>query len=135
MHEMNEDGNDTAGAIGCPKCGARMSTADAGGVVIDRCPTCGGIWFDALELDKVLASGAAKSVAKEADPLPAAKGAKGPLQCPRDKGRLIRMAALGQPHVHYESCAVCGGAFLDAGELRDLSQVTLLERLRRVFGG
>jgi Zn-finger nucleic acid-binding protein len=133
MDQMSE--LEPAGSIKCPKCGAQMSTADVGGVTIDRCPTCGGMWFDAMELDKVLASREVREAAKKLDSLPPAKESRERMHCPRDKGWLIRMAALGQPHVHYESCKVCGGAFLDSGELRDLSQVTLLERLKRIFGG
>ncbi|GMV25461.1 MAG: hypothetical protein AMXMBFR58_14920 [Phycisphaerae bacterium] len=57
-------------ALKCPRDGADMVTVVLGeagpadGVVeVDRCPTCGCVWFDALELDRVLAiTGGAKTV-------------------------------------------------------------------------
>ncbi len=30
----------------CPSDGARMEKAEVGGEVIDRCPTCAGLWLD-----------------------------------------------------------------------------------------
>ena len=105
------------------------------GVTVDRCRSCGGIWLDALELDKVLvAKGAAKRIDQPGPVIESRAGQKGGSLCPRDKSMLIRMADAKQPHVQYESCKVCGGAFLNSGELRDLSQFSLIERLRYLMG-
>jgi len=38
----------------CPKCGGHLTTSDRHTVQIDQCPDCGGIWFDAGELDLVM---------------------------------------------------------------------------------
>lgn len=38
----------------CPKCGHDMAEEDLGGVAVDRCSFCEGIFFDAGELDRVL---------------------------------------------------------------------------------
>jgi len=38
----------------CPSCGTIMDKTDRGGVVIDRCPKCFGIWLDKGELDKIV---------------------------------------------------------------------------------
>ncbi len=91
------------------------------------------MWFDALELEKVSVS---RKTANAVDvaPAPAAGTARGALNCPRDGQALIHMTALRQPHIRYESCTVCGGAFLDAGELRDLAHLSLKERLLNIFG-
>jgi uncharacterized C2H2 Zn-finger protein len=34
----------------CPKCGAKMIETDFHHIKIDKCPECGGIWFDKGEL-------------------------------------------------------------------------------------
>lgn len=38
----------------CPKCGHDMGEEDLGGVKVDRCSYCEGVYFDAGELDRVL---------------------------------------------------------------------------------
>jgi hypothetical protein len=35
----------------CPKCGSNLVAVDVGGVQIDRCPDCNGVWLDNGELD------------------------------------------------------------------------------------
>ncbi len=92
---------------------------------------CGGLWFDALELEKLLQQ---RSAMKRIDSAGGSVAPDAQAQfCPRDKARLIDMRHLDQPHVKYESCKICGGLFLDAGELNDLSVHTLAERVRRAL--
>jgi len=38
----------------CPHCDIVMQEMTKTGVLIDRCPTCKGVWLDRGELDKVL---------------------------------------------------------------------------------
>ena len=40
----------------CPKCGQQMVEDDRSGIKIDRCTGCGGVFFDAGELDTLLES-------------------------------------------------------------------------------
>lgn len=123
------------GIIACPKCAAPMERAQAGDVTIDRCRGCGGLWLDALEKDRLLASKQAVAQADTGDPAVGAKlDTETELFCPRDASAMIHMVDPAQHHVGYESCTVCGGVFLDAGELRDLADFTLLERLRSMLG-
>ncbi len=37
----------------CPKCGMKMEVIDVNGVEIDKCFSCGGMYFDDGELEKV----------------------------------------------------------------------------------
>ena len=37
----------------CPKCGGHLHEVTFRGVSIDRCDTCGGVWLDAGELEKL----------------------------------------------------------------------------------
>ena len=39
----------------CPKCGSDLKTEDYQGVEIDLCPDCKGMWFDAGEVESLLA--------------------------------------------------------------------------------
>lgn len=43
----------------CPLCNVSMREVDRRGVRIDVCPECRGVWLDAGELDKLLATGEA----------------------------------------------------------------------------
>lgn len=46
----------------CPKCGADMKEADRGGVKVDHCPGCGGIYFDRGELELLIEAEGSKSL-------------------------------------------------------------------------
>ena len=38
----------------CPKCGREMAEEEHSGIKVDRCTGCGGVFFDAGELDLLL---------------------------------------------------------------------------------
>jgi len=130
----------TKGVVSCPKCHVKMDRVDAKGVVVDRCVKCGGLWLDQGELDGLMKSkGGVKQVIAGLDSgaatEPTAKRhVLSNVRCPRDTSRLIQMVDLKQTHIQYEACTVCGGIFMDSGELRDLSQFTLREKLGGLFG-
>ena len=42
----------------CPKCGGDLAEVAHGGVTVDRCGSCEGVFLDAGELEKVLGQGA-----------------------------------------------------------------------------
>jgi len=46
-------GLDADSRLVCPNCGGLMDGEDAGNVRVDVCLTCGGVWFDAGELDRL----------------------------------------------------------------------------------
>ena len=82
---------------------------------------------------QILARGAKQAIAT-LDAGPAVEGSRARhvvsrVECPRDKSRLITIVDRKQPHIQFEACTSCGGTFLDAGELKDLSERTLRERL------
>jgi Zn-finger nucleic acid-binding protein len=122
-----------ASTINCPKCAASMVHIQIDDVTIDHCTRCAGFWLDALELDRLRAAGAARSIVK-LQPASAQPGPRKPMQCPRDNARLIDMALIDQPHIRYEACNTCGGMFLDGAELPDALRFTLAERLRALLG-
>ncbi len=122
-------------AIDCPKCRLSMERMDVAGVFLDRCRSCDGMWLDVQEKERLLKSPDAVRAADRGErPDHDEKDDLRSLVCPRDGSTMIAMRDAEQRHVRYEACTVCGGIFLDAGELRDLADVTLLERLRQFFG-
>ena len=40
----------------CPKCGQKLAVEQYGGVEVDVCGSCKGLWLDAHELDAILES-------------------------------------------------------------------------------
>lgn len=51
--------------------------------------------------------------------------------CPHDGSRLTRMVVAGQPHIWFEMCPVCHGAFFDAGEFSDFKERSFAESIFR----
>lgn len=121
--------------MNCPKCQGPMEGVQVGSVEVDRCPACGGMWFDAFEDEAVREAGAAATVDKGGEGPGGWYNQMGKIDCPRCHTRTIRMVDLEQPHIWYESCPVCHGKFFDAGEFRDLSQRTLGDLFKRWLAG
>lgn len=123
--------------ISCPKDGETMSRITLGAVAVDRCPSCGGVWLDAGELEGVRRAMLDHSVTLDAlDGLGTSEPSERPqpLLCPRDRSRLSVHRDPKQKHIEFDSCTKCGGLFFDAGELSDLSEFTLGERVRSLLG-
>lgn len=123
------------GRIDCPKCAARMQPVDCDGVTVDRCPTCGGMFFDLDEEPHILRNQelVAQLDTHPPDPHNPHADAKVKIHCPRDGEPMLHVHDVQQHHVGYETCPACGGVYLDAGELKDLSEFSVGEWLRRMF--
>jgi len=122
--------------MNCPKCtNTELRQEVAGEISIDRCPSCHGIWLDALELERLLASNP-KELLEDDRHFEAAAHVPGPrLNCPRCKGTyLIKLNSLAHRGTILDSCTVCYGLWLDAGELARLAQPDLMTRLRTILG-
>ena len=140
MAGITRGGDEQKQPIQCPKCAAPMGKVTFGSVVVDRCTSCRGLWFDAREherlkdldgseeIDPGPPEGAPTSAAKA--PAPTGGPADPKMQCPVCHTRLIRMVDHQQPHIHFESCTVCHGSFFDAGEFRDYKEHTVSEWFR-----
>lgn len=122
--------------IRCPKDATIMEKLAVGSFQVDHCGRCGSMWFDAYELEAVLR---AKGAPAEVD-FGTAKHSYAnkvyrseTLECPRDHSVMMQIPDPRQPHVIIDMCRSCGGVFLDSGELKDLSEFTLGERVRAFF--
>jgi uncharacterized protein len=57
----------------CPVDNETLVMADRGGVEIDYCPKCRGVWLDRGELDKIIERAAGAAPAEAAPPRPTAQ--------------------------------------------------------------
>lgn len=110
-----------------------MEKVPVGKLIVDHCARCGAMWFDPYELELVIKD---RPAAEHVD-YGAAKQQyqwnvyrASTLLCPRDQSELVTVPDSRQPHIEIEVCRTCGGVLLDAGELKDLSEFTLAERLK-----
>ncbi len=128
----------TDGFISCPKDAEPMERITLGTVAIDRCPSCGGVWLDRGELDalrRTMLKDEHRATLDALDDLgtkePDARPQ--PLLCPRDHTRMSTHRHHHQHHIEFDTCTKCGGMFFDAGELSDLTEFTLVERLKAML--
>ena len=102
------------------------------GVEIDRCSKCSGIWFDEGEMDLL-------GDAETAELIDIGHSSEGKryniiddYSCPRCGGEMIKKTDPKQTHIWYESCGDCHGSFFDAGEFKDLAQLTVSDYFKRL---
>src|SRR5687768_1117177 len=122
--------------MNCPKCNSKKEQVAADEQVVDRCVGCGGLWFDLREHEHIAEAGKAVDRVDSGD---AARGRqqneKRDVSCPACGVKMLKMSVPRQPHIKYESCPVCYGAFFDAGEFRDYASQTPGEQVRLFFRG
>ena len=111
----------------CPKCRADMEQIEFEGTEIDRCVICKGIWFDAGEIEVMRDKEAAAAIDTGDARIGKESNAIDRYQCPRCNGSMVRVVDPQQRHIWYETCGSCHGSFLDAGELLDLSKLTIAD--------
>lgn len=108
----------------CPACSSELSQIKVGDLVVDVCnESCGGIWFDNRELQRV-------DEATELDLQPYLDirhdlsveiDFQARRNCPRCTSViLMRHGYAGHREVQVDSCANCGGIWLDYGELAQI---------------
>jgi len=104
----------------CPKCMTEtLSEFSVEEVAVDRCSACDGIWFDAQELNRLLAEDARQVASlSRGGENELADGKKG--YCPRDGAKLMRVYSAVDRAVIIDACAECRGIWLDGGEFKKL---------------
>jgi len=108
----------------CPACDYDLTELELGGVKVDACHGgCGGIWFDAFELQRVDEQREVPSqhlLRVQRDPgLQVDTTRK--RACPRCAGvKLKRHFFSAKKQVEVDHCPNCAGYWLDAGELEKI---------------
>ena len=118
----------------CPKCGGDMKEFTFEVVSLDRCQACRGMWFDAGELEKMLALDHRAAIDEKHSRTPAGVDEK-KMECPRCGGLLIKMHHLQRPEITLDGCLVCYGTWLDGGEFAGLQAHGWLAKARDLLHG
>jgi len=106
-------------ARNCPRCTAGLETVSVGGVTVDGCGGCVGVWFDHRELTAMARTQAARLADLE-ERFPAgapAAGAAAP-QCPACRSALRAFEFPHAPGIPLHGCPSCRGIWVDDGELQ-----------------
>ena len=112
-------------ARNCPDCKEPMTTEKYRNVELDLCGECAGIWFDAEELRRLLAADPLAIAALEEKVLPHVTQKhvrQGILLCPSCEGLLHVYHYEYNSPIEMESCADCGGFWVQEGELLKIQQ-------------
>ncbi len=115
----------------CVKCEGKLVTVRIEDIDVDQCDVCAGIWFDAHELERVLGQAHIDRLLGHGL-RPGDDERRG--RCPRcgGDGYLVRIASRKAP-IHVDTCAICGGKWLDGGEIDRLRQKSFGAAVRRLF--
>jgi Zn-finger nucleic acid-binding protein len=109
-----------------------MEAVAYGGIEVDRCTSCKGIWFDVGETEWLRDEQAA-AIIDSGDPSVGRQTNEiDRYRCPRCGGGMMRRVDLQRTRIRYEECTSCRGSFFDAGEFVDLAQDTVSDFLNRV---
>ena len=108
----------------CPACDFDLTEMELGGVKVDACHGgCGGIWFDAFELQRVDEQHEVPSqhlLRIQSDPQLRVDASR-KRACPRCDGvKLKRHFFSAKKQVEVDHCPNCAGYWLDAGELEKI---------------
>jgi uncharacterized protein len=107
----------------CPACKSPLREKGAGGMTLDVCyGGCGGIWFDAKELERVSARTA--TTLHTIWSVPASNvNLTEPRLCPRCPQQVLERKWFSElKQVEIDECPKCGGIWLDAGEFSRIYQ-------------
>ncbi len=124
----------------CPACYNTLSGLQVGKLVVDVCHACGGIWFDAFELQHVdeqeeAAGERLLQIGRDPQVVVDPTRKRSCPRCPEIK--LHRHFFSAKRQVQVDQCPNCGGYWLDAGELAAIraekGQAADLERMQEGF--
>ena len=119
----------------CPKCDAAMESVKYQEIEVDRCSSCGGLWFDMLEKEDLKALKGAEAIDTGGRSTGAKFNKVADVDCPVCHVKMIRMVDKDQPNIWFESCTSCYGVFFDAGEFRDYKSSNILDFFQYLLRG
>ena len=107
----------------CPACFNELTTRQTGDFAVDVCQGgCGGIWFDAFELQRVDQNGElGEALLEVQQDITIVVDLSRKRECPRCPGiKLHRHFFSAKRRVQVDQCPNCNGYWLDAGELAQI---------------
>lgn len=113
---------DTLEQIKCPACGKNMEKVfiPSEGINIDICTEgCGGIFFDNREFDKFNEEHEDVAIIEEKikDKTFEPVDDNAVRICPACGGQMVKNTSAAKGNIKVDDCYICGGKFLDHGEL------------------
>ena len=99
----------------CPKCDKSMEVVTCSEVEVDRCVSCGGIWFDKGEAEQLSERWIAEFVDTGNPEIGGKMDAIDTINCPRCGELMKRFFDLESSQIQFEECDE-HGKFFDAGE-------------------
>ncbi len=105
----------------CAKCVGSLESYSTSGTVIERCPSCLGLFFERGELVRLLTDANLESVrgedARRGGAIPHAAADSMTARCPRCRVPMGRLEAGTGEGFAYDLCPSCNSLWLDHGEL------------------
>jgi Zn-finger nucleic acid-binding protein len=111
----------------CPRDQTMLQQLTQGGVVVDRCPSCRGLWLDKTELKRVAHDSELEKLAAEVR----AFREPSPFGCPRCGGACVSSFV---SEVELDTCTKCHGVWLDHGELDEAKRQLDVKRAMDASG-
>jgi len=105
----------------CPACESPLSTAKLAGVRVDGCESCGGVWMDAGEVQKLASWPAALEAVGRRFKGATVHLSLGKIGCPACGGALAPHEYSSLRGIELDRCQACGGLWLDAGEAQQIA--------------
>ena len=116
----------------CPRCSVELSAINREDGVISRCSTCGGLWVDGTDLNKILLHAN----------LPALSAIGGQInveemtgQCPACSVDLVVVEG-GEKHaLSYDTCESCGGLWVDGEDTETVPETVTWDAAAKELAG
>lgn len=112
-----------------------MQRIDYQGIEIDRCTHCYGMWFDHFELEELQRLSGSEVIDIGDMDVGREQNEHSKIFCPKciQPSLMQTETDQRQEHIQYERCPNCQGVYLDAGEFRDIKELTIAEFFRSIF--
>ena len=109
----------------CPVCNKDALTVEYENIELDYCPNCGGVWFDAGELDLLLEAaglGNERSFLQSVANSPEVKTGENKLRCPVCRRKMKKVMMEEHQKIVTDICIGEHGIWFDGGEIAALVQ-------------
>jgi Zn-finger nucleic acid-binding protein len=103
----------------CPRCSVEMTEIAESDSAMQRCPDCGGLWADGVDVNRILLHAN----------LPALSALGGYVnadeivgQCPACQVDLVMVEGGEKRSLHYDTCESCGGIWTDSSDEEEVAE-------------
>ena len=108
----------------CPRCNVGLESSEPGEhgfVIVDKCPSCKGTWFDKNELDR-LDESVWLNAEQDIEFRVANETNSQELECPKCRTKMEPLSPKDATELVIDRCPDCLGFWLDKGELDKLRE-------------